>query len=280
MRASLLPSLNRRIAHRALLTALILGLSLLACSSGTKKQAAWATRLVPAKEGLTLDPPPPAELLWMRPVAAVIPTRTAGGKLWDDVGGWPDVFVVVLVNDREVMRTEVATDTLKPKWSDQGGNFEVPSGAVLRVDVFDADALKDIPVGSVRFAPPTREELATGELELDIGRRGLVRLEIGKARAQIGLGFDYMIVKGQLLARQVLEHSPAGRSGMRVGDEIVSIAGKKVKTLTPYGIKSAFNAAPPKGIQVVVLHEGGTTQSMTLAEGPVYALRGELEPAE
>ncbi|MBW2458461.1 MAG: hypothetical protein JRI68_28435 [Deltaproteobacteria bacterium] len=260
--------------------AIVLGLSLLACTSSTKRKAVWATKLVPASEGMKLDPPPPSGLLWMRPVAAVIPTRTAGGKLWDDVGGWPDAFVVVTVNDREVMRTEVATDTLKPKWSHPGGNFEVPSRAELRVDVFDADALEDIPVGSARFASPTQEELASGEIELDIGRRGLVRVAIGDPRAQLGLGFDYMLFKGQLLARQVLKHSPAGRSGMRVGDDIVSIAGKKVKTLTPFGIKSAFDSVPAKGIQVVVLHEGGTTQSMTLVEGPIYALHGELERAE
>jgi len=270
----------RRLAYGFPWVVILLGLTLLACTSSTAKKTAWATRLTPAAEGMKLDPPPPDGLLWMRPVAAVIPTRTAGGKLWDDVGGWPDVFVVLTVNDREVMRTEVATDTLKPKWTHGGGNFEVPPRAELRVDVFDADALKDIPVGTARFAPPTQEELAGGELELDIGRRGLVRLAIGKPRAQIGLGFDYMMFKGQLLARQVLEHSPAGRKGMRVGDEIVAIAGKKVKTLTPFGIKSAFNAVPPEGIEVVVQHEGGTTESMRLAEGAVYPVYGELERVE
>ncbi len=229
---------------------------------------------------MKLDPPPPPTVLHIRPLAAVIPSRTAGGKLWDDVGGWPDVFVVLKVNDKEVMRSEVVTDSLKPKWAHDGGNFEIPARAQLQIDVFDADALKDIPVGTARFSSPTREELASGELEIDIGRRGLVRLAIGEAHALIGLGFDYLFVKDQLLARQVLKHGSAGRAGMRVGDEIVSIAGRKVKAMGPKDVKSAFNAVPVKGLHVVVRHEGGTTQSMTLMEGAAYPLYGELPPAE
>jgi hypothetical protein len=255
-------------------------LALLSCSSSTNKDVAWVTKLMPAAKGVALDPPAPSSVLWVRPTAAVIPTRTAGGKLWDDVGGWPDAFAVFTVNGREVMRTEVVTDSLKPKWVYEGGNFEISAGAELRIDLFDADALKDIPIGSARFSAPTREELASGELELDIGRRGLVRLAIAEAQALLGLGFDYMFVRGDCVARQVLKHSPAGRAGMRVGDQIVNIAGRKVKAMGPKDVMSAFNAVPAKGILVVVLHEGGTTQSMTLLEGPVYPLHGELPPAD
>jgi len=225
---------------------------------------------------MKLDPPPPPDVLWIRPVSGKIPVRTAGGKLWDDVGGWPDGYVIIKLGDRELMRTSAAVDTVEPKWSDAGANFAVPPGAELTIELREADTVEDPLIGTAHMAPPTAEQLAAGSVDLPMRRRASVRLAVEPAHASIGLGFDYLFFKQACVVRQVLAHGPASRAGMRVGDKLVSIGGRRVKTMHAKELRSALNSVPASGVDLVVLHDGGTSQTVTLAEGPVYPLHGEL----
>jgi C-terminal processing protease CtpA/Prc len=115
-----------------------------------------------------------------------------------------------------------------------------------------------------------------GVIELEVIKRGVVKLEVDSAHALIGLGFDYRFASDEAKVVQVLTYSPAGRSGMKAGDVIVTIDGEKTKKLGYKGVKSALNSVPAKGVEIVVLHTAGTTETMRLKNGPVYPIFSEL----
>jgi C-terminal processing protease CtpA/Prc len=64
--------------------------------------------------------------------------------------------------------------------------------------------------------------------------------------------------------------SPAERAGIAVGDEVVSIGGKQVTSMSTNAIRSAMNSIPKDGVAIVVRHEDGRSSSLTLKEGPIY----------
>src|SRR5690349_3272133 len=66
-------------------------------------------------QGRTLEPPPPADLVYLRFDRADIPEHTRDGRDWGAAGGaTPDSFARFFVDDREIFRTSVASGTLKP----------------------------------------------------------------------------------------------------------------------------------------------------------------------
>ena len=63
----------------------------------------------------------------------------ADGDTWDAVGGAPDTFVEVYLNDAEIFTTGVADDTLTPQWFDTSGAVVIPAGSALGIYVYDED---------------------------------------------------------------------------------------------------------------------------------------------
>src|SRR5690349_14264711 len=57
------------------------------------------------------------ENLWqLQIVDAEIPSQTRTGQSWDDGGGKPDVYFVLVIKGQERWRTEVIPDSLKPRF--------------------------------------------------------------------------------------------------------------------------------------------------------------------
>jgi len=246
------------------------------CGPGGITPQGWATVVKPLPGGLTADPAAPTGVFWLHIATANVTARTSGGQLWDEVGGFPDPYVVLLVDGKEVMRTDTATDTLNAKWTGEPqGNLEVSNRSTMRVHVRDDDAINDVPIGGASFGPPSVSELASGEMHLDIGNRGKVTLEVSKARAMFGLGFDYEIIGGNLLVGDVIKHSPAGRAGMVSGDAILNIEHRKVSLMKPKEMRSAINRLGTKPVAVIVKRHGGNTEKLTLSLGPMYPLYAE-----
>src|SRR4051812_45930067 len=82
------------------------------------------TRSIPP--GQPLDPPPPAELRWLRVLSARVPDKTRGGRPWQTNGKAADPYAKVFVNDKEVFRTPVQSNTLEPTWPNgPKGNFKI-----------------------------------------------------------------------------------------------------------------------------------------------------------
>jgi len=235
-----------------------------------------ATSLRPAPEGARLDPAPPDDVVWLRIRSASLPERNSGNQLWDDEGDGPDPYVVLLLDGKELLRTGAASDTVKPTWDAPAGNFRLPSDARLEVVVRDDDALgEDLLMGRAKFYAPTAADVDKGSMEVGVGPRGSLVIEVEHAHALFGMGFDYWVQNGTLKVTEVWKHSPAGRAGIVAGDRIHSIAGKKVSQMKDRAVRSALNAVSSDAVRVVVEHEDGSTATVDINVGPVYALYDE-----
>jgi hypothetical protein len=257
-------------------------LALLACGCSASmggSDEGFATRLLPPPEGITLEPEPPSDVFFIRIASAEVPARTSGGQLWDEVGGWPDPLVILKVDGKEVMRTSSQEDTIHPTWSEPSGNIRIRASSTLRVEVEDSDAVRNLPIGSAEGGPPSLSDLAEGNMLLTF-EGGKVVLTVQAAHALLGLGFDYQVSASGVIIGKVLEHSPAGRGGMKPGDVLVSIGSRQVSDMKPREVKSALNAVDRKPVDVIVRHKSGATATVKLVTGAVYPLFDEYGSLE
>jgi PDZ domain len=237
------------------------------------------TPLRPAPEGKELNPPPPAELLFIGVRGAEIPRRTRDGRDWDELGSHkPDPFAKVFFGERELFRTETQTDTFAPTWPlTPTRNFRVPPGEVMRVELWNDNPINNQPI-CVRIVDDVREAAGeTGEFSLDCEGGGRIQIEARPGRPKFGLGFTYQLREGGASITGILEQSPAERAGLRAGDELVEVAGKPVSGLSPEALRSAINANARQGLELKVRApgKGSPSRAVRLEEGPIYSL--ELE---
>lgn len=247
-----------------------------ACSSATTPQSGWSTQLSPPAKGYVLDPGPPKDVYWVAIASAKIPARTAGGQLWDDVGGWPDPVAVLSIDGVEVMSTAAATDTLTPAWNGPRGNLLIPSDKVLRAELFDQDPVRNLRIGQAQGGAPTAADLSEGKMTLDLGHRAELVLNVGPAHALVGLGFDYEVVADVARVTRVIMHSPAGRAGLQVGDRLMMVGGRELSGLKSREIGDVIDALGAEPTPVIVKHAAGTTETFSFGVGPVYPLFTEL----
>jgi hypothetical protein len=115
-----------------------------------------------------LQPPPPGDLYYIRLLGADIPTRTRDGRKWDSVGGSaPDPFAKVIVNDKELFLTSVQSDSTNPTWPDQEpGNYRIPKGSVVRVEIWDSNPLHSKPICTEKL--PRLDRLTRDEPFLEV----------------------------------------------------------------------------------------------------------------
>lgn len=218
-----------------------------------------------------LDPPPPEDLRWIRFKSATITTSMRDGRTWKEaLGKLPDPYAKLLVNGNEVLRTNPQKETLEPTWNDgPRGNFRVSGADKLRVEIWDANALSDVPIGVKDFRA-TDDFVSGNQIRLDIAGAGEVVIAYEPAHAMFGLGMWYELRTDTAFITRMLEGSPAARAGAQPGDEIFEIAGKKVTTMSANQVRSAFGSIPLDGLSVVLKHPDGSTLNATLREGPIY----------
>ena len=136
-------SLSFRPARRlAALTVAAFGVVVLAGCPAVYPELGTATRMAPA--GAAIDPPSPENLRWIRITSARVPPRTRDGRTWDQaLGSLPDPYAKLFVNDKELLRTPVQSNTLAPTWPEAPhGNFPIEPGDKLRVELWDNNALR------------------------------------------------------------------------------------------------------------------------------------------
>ncbi|MEM1029161.1 MAG: hypothetical protein AAGA56_25700 [Myxococcota bacterium] len=280
------PFQRRGIPRRAWLTGAslaLLGTGACVRRAGGAALRDFATRIRPAPKGLSLAPPAPSGVYWLKVATARISARTPEGALWDDVGGWPDPRVVVEMDGRAILTAEGPENTLQPTFDDAAaaGNFALDREAKMTVVVYDADPLRDRQIGRADFNAPTAVDASTGSIELDVGKvgnPGRVTLAVEPAHALLGLGFDYELYERKAVVSRVLRHGPADRAGVVVGDVLLGARGVLFRDLQPKAIKSAINSITADPVDVIVEHESGRTESFAMAEGPIYALYDEWGP--
>jgi hypothetical protein len=240
------------------------------------------TQLRGVRPGQPLEPGPPENLRWIRFESAHVPERTRDGRSWGQVfGKLPDPYAKLFINGKELIRTPVQSDTLEPTWPNgPKGNFKIDPEDKLRVELWDANTLNDRPIGVREVGRLTREQLEDRRVpvELEGGARLVLRVE--PAHAMSGLGLWYELRTDSCFVTRMLEGSPARRAGIEPGDEVMRIAKRDVKQMTPDEIRSAFNAVPMAGLVLTLRHKSGTMLDVTLKEGAVYPLYEQFGPVE
>lgn len=241
--------------------------------------AGFTTRLVTSEE--PLEPAPPESVYWLRIAELQVPAKNRRGRPWAEVGGPPNAVVVLRIDGEAVFETPETGPTLETTWEPgvASGNFELAPQAELELAVFDRGALNDRPLAEGKLDAPDDTDLSRGFMEVDIGRvgsPGTVRLEVSRARALRGVGFDVEVFGSTVKVSRVIRHSPAGRAGFEVEDEILAVDGVELRKLQPRQLISAMNGFGHHPAQVLVKHAKGTTETFRIAEGPCYALFDEL----
>ncbi len=227
-------------------------------------------------EGQPLDPPPES-VKWIELKGASVPRLTRDGRPWGALGSTePSPYAVVFVNGQPIIRTDAEPKTFTPTWpNSKRGNFALERGDRIRVELWESRPVSDRPIGM-------RDVIFTGDLtddnELHVRLEGgaEVTLKIEPARPVVGLGLRYELrgVDG-VYVTQVVEHSPAGRAGVKPGDRIVALDGRSTNGMSEAEIRSLLNMQHPHGLALQLLRRDGSQLALSLKEGAIYALEGE-----
>jgi hypothetical protein len=254
-------------------SAVVMAISLLLSMSCAAVYPEMGTRLRPISSQEVLDPQPPKGLRWIKFVSATVPAKARDGRSWDEVlGKAPDPYAKLLLNDKELLRTPAQTNTLSPSWpTAPRGNFRVADGDRLRVELWDANALQDKPIGLREIGVVNDEMRNSRELRVELDGGGSIVIAFEPAHPMLGLGLWYEVRTDSCFITRLLPESPAERAGLAAGDQVVSIEGKNVEGLSFDELRSRFNAVPAGGLALVIRRRGGSALSVKLREGPVYA---------
>lgn len=215
--------------------------------------------------------PPPEDMLFVSFIRADIPSRTRDGRKWDSIGGsLPDPFAKLLVDDREVIRTPIQSDTLTPTWPDQKrANYHIPKGAHVRLELWDSNPISNHPI-CLKSLQDIHEAAGPAPLDIECDSGAHVQLKIEPAHPRWGLGFYYELQTTGVAVTRVLQESPAARAGLKRGDEIVEIQGKRVKGMDSGETQSLVNANAQIGIEMLIRTGDHAEHRVTVKEGVIY----------
>ena len=243
--------LGRRLSGPAV----VIMLAILAFTSGCAAVfPELGTRLGPAPNIEKLDPPPPPDRHYIVVRGAKLPPRTRDGREWDKVfGSLPDPYLKILVNDAELFRTNVESDTLEPKWADAPkGNWPLKPGDQLTLEIWDQNPLIDHPIGRKEIRVDA-DFFTSPEQKIDFEGGGELSLSVQPAKAAWGAGLWYELRTTSAYVTRLLDGSPASRAGLRPGDRILSLAGKPVDGLSSDDVSGLFNSIPAGGLSIAQL---------------------------
>jgi hypothetical protein len=267
-----------RVALRLLFVMLLLAGALLGCPA-VYPELGTRTRTIPP--GLPLDPPPPAELRWIRILSARVPEHMRDGQTWQ-ADGKVSPYAKLLINGVELFRTSIERNTLTPTWPDSPhGTFRVAPTDRLRVELWATDPVVDKPIGQRELGAVADLKDFEGQVRVEIEEGSCeVLLAFQPAHAISGLGLWYELRSEGCAVTRLLEGSPAERAGLVPGDEVLKIGARDASGMSPDELKSAFNAVPLDGLKVVIKHPTGAVTEVILKEGPIYPTFAQYGPVE
>jgi len=253
--------------------ALLLGMGLGACSAVYPE---LATRVRAAPAQVKLEPEPPEDVLYIYVARAVIPERTRDGRQWDAIGGdLPDPFAKVFVDDEELFRTPVQSNTLRPTWPDsKRANYRIAPRTPVRFELWDDNALTHSPI-CISHIEAIHRHAAHGFLDIQCESGASASLVVAPARAKFGLGLYYELRAQDVYVTRVLQESPAARAGLGPGIQIASIQGEPLHGKDADSVRSLINANLRTGITMQIQRADGSTALVELKEGPIYPLSSE-----
>ena len=268
--------LPHRFASGTLRLALILFLS--GCGA-VFPELTTPVRSVPA--GRELVPQAPEDLLYIAFSGAKIPEKTRDGRQWDALGGHaPDPFAQLFIDDKEVVRTPIQSNTLTPTWPDQKrANYRVPLGAKVRVELWDSNPINNHPI-CVKKVVGFQEAAVTGKVDIECDSGALVSVVVGPAHAKIGVGLYYELRSQQVYVTRVVRESPAAREGIQKGDQILEIQGKRVHDMAEGDAQSLINSNAQIGVKLKLKDSTGREREVDVKDGPMYPVVDENIPVD
>jgi hypothetical protein len=253
---------------------LIVALGLLGCGA-VYPQLETPVRSPPGH--VTLAPPPPEDLLFLKFAGAVIPTRTRDGRSWDSVGGsLPDAFAKLVVDGKVILETPVQANTLTPTWPDQRkANYHVREGASVRVELWDSNPINNHPICVSDLANLHSQVSSEAPVQVSCNSGAELRLVVEPAHGRLGVGLFYELRREEIVVTRVLHESPAARAGLVRGDQLLKIQGKAVKNMADGEAQSEINANASTGITLLVRKLDKSELELTLKEGAIYPIVDE-----
>ena len=218
--------------------------------------------------------PPPETVKWIELKGASVPRLTRDGRPWGTGSkNAPSSYAIVFVNGQPIIRTQPEADTFAPTWpGSKRGNFALAKGDRIRIELWESRPVNDRPIG-VREITFTGEVNDDNELTVLLDGGAEATLKIEPARPVVGLGFRYELrgIDGVFVTR-VVEHSPAGRAGVKPGDQIVAIDGRPTHGMSEAEIRSLLNMHHPQGLALQLRRPDGSLVALSLKDGAIYEL--------
>jgi hypothetical protein len=214
----------------------------------------------------------PKDLWQVQFVSAEIPSEKRDGLSWDENGGAPDVYVVLLQKDKLLWKSSVLKDSSGPAKfeAEAAPNLTFDRNARIGLQLWDEDSVGADPIGVYQGKVLSDAVIDAPILvKLDSGASLTLRLLPPKPKLGSGIA-EYEIRPTALYIITVLPNSPAARAGLERGDRITAIGGKAVKTMKREQAASALTLAAQNETELTVLR-GKASRSVKLDKGYVWA---------
>jgi hypothetical protein len=231
---------------------------------------------------VTLTPPPPEDLLFLKFAGATIPSKTRDGRSWDSVGGsLPDAFAKLFVDGQVILETPVQSNTLTPTWPEQRkANYHVRNGAAVKVELWDSNPINNHPICVAEVSDIHSEVSMEAPAVISCNSGAELRLTVQPAHGRLGLGLFYELRREEIVVTRVLRESPSARAGLVIGDQLLKIQGKDVKSMADGEAQSLINANAATGITLKVRKLDKSESELTLKEGAIYPMADEDVPVD
>lgn len=222
------------------------------------------------------EPAPPKDVLFVALKSAHIPPKTRDGRSWDKMGGAaPDPYALLFINGEEILRTAVASNSLRPEWDNPTpANLRIRGADKVRVEVWDDNALVPHPICNQGIRD-IAEAVGVGSLEVECESGATVTLVVELPKARLGIGLYYEKRGKSALVTRVISASAAGRAGLAAGDQILSVSGNAVATMESGELEGFFSSESGAGFDLEFRSPGGETHKVTLRDEPMYPVKGE-----
>jgi hypothetical protein len=223
-----------------------------------------------------LEPEPPSDVFYLWVQSAHVPTKTPDGRSWDKLGGSaPDVYAILFVDQVEVARTVIVPNSFEPNWTDsKPTNYKVTPKTEVRVELWDDNTLVSHPICN-QVVKDIADAASVGSVELNCESGASLVITVTPPKAKIGLGFSYEKRGKEVVVTKVIAASSAGRAGVRPNEQIISVRGKLVSSLTTGELESILNAVIKAGIPIEIKGDDGEVRKLELREEAMYPVQGE-----
>lgn len=243
-------------------------LSFAACAY-PRKTASLST--VPPAEAANANAP--GSLVRLRFVSAEVPPNQRGALPWDDDGSAADPFIRIYRGNDKIYESEPVEDQLRPTFDVTTENLSLPRTEDIRIELWDDDPGVPEPIGTWngRGLPRTALPGADSNLTLEGGAQLLFRVVPAEPLRGSGIE-EYEVRSNALVILSMVERSPAGRAGVRVGDRVTAIDGKSVDELGD-AAAGALSMASSRRSSLTVVHTDGSEETVELDGGYTWRAR-------